>query len=224
MHSIFENLFGKIFSYIGTYFQCMSIDLSMCYRGVSWMNFPLCYSFLCFVLGINSCTLCLMIAEEWNFKLHNNILFISYLQSLNIYIYNVIQYMHVKSNHPPNIIKQIPKTIKNCLSQFYSNEEIFNESAPFYADKLNQSGYHQKFKYNPVKTKTHNKLNHKKNIIWFNPLFSRNVSKKIGKHFLNLLDKHLLQNHRLHKIFNRNSVKVRYSCTKNMKTIINNHN
>ena len=71
-----------------------------------------------------------MIAKEWNFKLHNNILFISYLQSLNIYIYNVIQYMHVKSNHPPNIIKQIPKTIKNCLSQFNSNEEIFNESAP----------------------------------------------------------------------------------------------
>ena len=196
----------------------------MCYRGVSWMNFPLCYSFLCFVLGINSCTLCLMIAEEWNFKLHNNILFISYLQSLTIYIYNVIQCMHVKSNHPPNIIKQIPKTIKNCLSQFYSNEEIFNESAPFYADKLNQSGYQQKFKYNPVKTKTHNKRNHKKNIIWFNPLFSRNVSTKIGKHFLNLLDKYLPQNHRLHKIFNRNSVKVSCSCTKNMKTIINNHN
>ena len=38
--------------------------------------------------------------------------------------------MHVKSNHPPNIIKQIPKTIKNCLSHFNSNEEIFNESAP----------------------------------------------------------------------------------------------
>ena len=54
--------------------------------------------------------------------------------------------MHVKFNHPPNIVKQIPKTIKNGLSQFNSNEEIFNESAPFYADKLNQSGYQQKFK------------------------------------------------------------------------------
>ena len=58
----------------------------------------------------------------------------------------------------------------------------------------------------------------------FNPRFNRNVSTKIGKYFLNLLDNHFPRNHRLHKIFNRNSVKVSYSCTKNMKTIINNHN
>ena len=54
---------------------------------------------------------------------------------------NIIQYIHVESNHPPNIIKQIPKTI-----------EIFNESAPFYEDKLHQSGYQQKLKYNPANT------------------------------------------------------------------------
>ena len=72
--------------------------------------------------------------------------------------------------------------------------------------------------------KTHNKRNHKRNIIWFNHPFSKNASTKISKYFLNLLDKHFPQNHRLHKIFNRNSVKVSYSCTKNMKTIINNHN
>ena len=40
---------------------------------------------------------------------------------------NIIQYIHVKSNHPPNTIKQIPKTIEKCLSQLSSNEEIFNE-------------------------------------------------------------------------------------------------
>ena len=49
---------------------------------------------------------------------------------------NIIQYIHVESNHPPNIIKQIPKTIEKCLSQLSSNEEIFNESAPFYEEKL----------------------------------------------------------------------------------------
>ena len=58
----------------------------------------------------------------------------------------------------------------------------------------------------------------------FNPRFNRNVSTKIGKYFLNLLDNHFPRNHHLQKIFNRNSVKVSYSCTKNMKTIINNHN
>ena len=59
---------------------------------------------------------------------------------------NIILYIHVESNHPPNIIKQIPKTIEKCLSQLSSNEEIFNESAPFYEDKLHQSGYQQKLK------------------------------------------------------------------------------
>ena len=116
---------------------------------------------------------------------------------------NIIQYIHVESNHPPNIIKQIPKTIEKRLSQLSSNEEIFNESAPFYEDKLHQSGYQQKLKYNPVNTKTHSKRNHKRNIIWFNPPFNRNVSTKIGKYFLNLLDKHFPRNHHLHKIFKR---------------------
>ena len=77
---------------------------------------------------------------------------------------NIIQYIHVESNHPPNIIKQIPKTIEKRLSQFSSNEDIFNESAPFYEDKLHQSGYQQKLKYNPVNTKTHNERNTKE--IW----------------------------------------------------------
>ena len=129
---------------------------------------------------------------------------------------NIIQYINVESNHPPNIIKPIPKTIRKRLSKLFSNEEIFNESAPFYEDKLHQSDYQQKLKYNPVNTKTHSKRNHKRNIIWFNPPFNRNVSKKIDKYFLNILDKHFHRNHRLHK--------VSYSGTKNMKTIINNHN
>ena len=43
---------------------------------------------------------------------------------------NIIQYIHIESNHPPNIIKQIPKTIEKRLSQLSSNEEIFNESEP----------------------------------------------------------------------------------------------
>ena len=51
-----------------------------------------------------------------------------------------IQYIHVESNRPLNISKQISKTIEKRLSQLSSNEEIFNESAPFYEDKLHQSG------------------------------------------------------------------------------------
>ena len=47
---------------------------------------------------------------------------------------------------------------------------------------------------------------------------------KVGHYFLKLLDKHFPRHHKLHKIFNRNTVKVSYSCTKNIKSIINCHN
>ena len=60
--------------------------------------------------------------------------------------------------------------------------------------------------------------------IWFNQPFSKTVSTKIGHYFLNLLDKLFPKNHKFHSIFNRNNVKVSYSCTRNMKSIIPNHN
>ena len=57
---------------------------------------------------------------------------------------NIIQCIHVESNHPPNIINQISKSIKERLSQLSSDEEILNESLSFYIDKQHQSYYQQK--------------------------------------------------------------------------------
>ena len=45
-----------------------------------------------------------------------------------------------------------------------------------------------------------------------------------AKRFLNLLDLHFPKQHRLYKIFNRNNVKVSYSCTENMSSFISSHN
>ena len=42
-----------------------------------------------------------------------------------------------------------------------------------------------------------------------------------GKVFLKLLKKHFPASHVLHKIFNKNTVKISYSC---MKTVISSHN
>ena len=39
-----------------------------------------------------------------------------------------------------------------------------------------------------------------------------------------LIDKHFTKNNPLTKIFNRNTLKIGYSCTKNMKAIIQGHN
>ena len=46
----------------------------------------------------------------------------------------------------------------------------------------------------------------------------------VGKYFLKLIDKHFKHDNILHKIFNRKTLKISYSCTKNIFQIINNHN
>ena len=66
--------------------------------------------------------------------------------------------------------------------------------------------------------------NRKRNIIWFNPPFCKSVETKVGQVFFNLMEKHFPESHRYHKIFNRNTVKVSYSCMDNMECIIKQHN
>ena len=63
-----------------------------------------------------------------------------------------------------------------------------------------------------------------RNIIWFNPSFTQNVKTNIGKIFLNLIKKHFPNHHRLHKIFNLNTIKLSYSCMSNMSSFIKQHN
>ena len=46
----------------------------------------------------------------------------------------------------------------------------------------------------------------------------------VAKTFLRLTNKHFPRSNKLNKIFNRNTVKVSYSCTENMANIIKGHN
>ena len=59
---------------------------------------------------------------------------------------------------------------------------------------------------------SHKRKSRKWNMLWFNPPFSEHVKK------------HFLLHHRLHKICNKNKVKVSYSCMPNMAAIISRHN
>ena len=68
------------------------------------------------------------------------------------------------------------------------------------------------------------KRNRKRNIIWFNPPFCKSVETKVGQIFFSLMQKHFPRNHRYHKIFNKNTVKVSYSCMDSMEYIIKQHN
>ena len=66
--------------------------------------------------------------------------------------------------------------------------------------------------------------NSKRKIIWFYTPFCKLANINVGKYFLRLIDKHFKQDHILHKIFNRKTLKISYSCTKNMSQIMNSHN
>ena len=61
-------------------------------------------------------------------------------------------------------------------------------------------------------------------LVWIVLTYSKNVVRKVSQHFLKLLAKHFPRQLKLQEIFYKNTVKVRYSCTKNIKSIINTHN
>ena len=66
--------------------------------------------------------------------------------------------------------------------------------------------------------------NRSRNIILFNPPFNKSESTNIAKIFLRLINTHFPKSHSLHKILNRNTVKVSYSCMRNMSKIHTRHN
>ena len=131
-------------------------------------------------------------------------------------------YVHKLSNHPPTIIKNIPAAINRRISALSSSEEIFNSVAPLYQQALKNAGYEYKMKYEPPeKTSKKPKRSRKKNnTLWWNPPFSANIKTRMGAKFLKLIDKHFPKSNPLHKVLNRNNVKISYRNAPNMKKII----
>ena len=100
---------------------------------------------------------------------------------------NQIKYINIDSNHPPATIKQLPLSSESRLSSLSSSEEIFNDSVTPYQDALNKSRYKHKLKYQANTDTGNNKKQRKRNIVWFNPPYSKNVKTNIGKLFINLI-------------------------------------
>ena len=134
-------------------------------------------------------------------------------------------YIHVSSDHPPFILKQFPMSIEKRLSSLSTPKEIFEETAPYYEQYLPNCGCKEKQNYrDPTPPNLITERKRQRNILWFNPPYSKTVKTKIGKFFLQLIKKHFPKEHKFHKIFNRNTLKLSYSCMPNIKTKINAHN
>ena len=119
-------------------------------------------------------------------------------------------YIHIQSDHPPSITKQLPRSIEKRLSQLSSSKDIFYETAPYYEQRLASCGYNEKLTYQQQGENIENikniRKNRKRNIIWFNPPYSKSLKTNIGKYFFRLLNKHFPPGHKLYKIFNKNTL------------------
>ena len=74
----------------------------------------------------------------------------------------------------------------------------------------------------PKNNDENQKHKRKRNRIWFNPPYTKNVKTNIGKTFLQLLSKHFPKGHQMHKIFNKYTVKISY--INNISSILSIHN
>ena len=135
-------------------------------------------------------------------------------------------YIHKQSNHPPHVSKQLPIGISKRLSEISSDKESFDSFKKDYQQALSKSGHHTTLEYSPPEPNIEPRVKkqRKRNIIWFTPPYSSALKTQFGKQFLNLIDKNFPVSNPLHKILNRKTIKLSYSCTPNMQTIIQGHN
>ena len=144
-------------------------------------------------------------------------------------------------------MKNLPKSIEIRLSNNSVNGETFKEAAGPYNAALKENGHNYTLKYmlnhnrrenskaNP-RTEAHHETEPKhtgcqkrgkntrtRKMTWFNPPFSVNVASNIGKNFFSLLNECFPKTSKLHKIINKNTIKLSYSCMANMKQKIDKH-
>ena len=89
------------------------------------------------------------------------------------------QLINLNSNHPSNIIKALPDNMSKRIYNISSDKATFK--APFHNDVLSASGYKENFTYQQDLLPS--KKVRQRKIIWFNPPYSVNVERNIGKTF-----------------------------------------
>ena len=96
-------------------------------------------------------------------------------------------YINKHSNHPPNILKELPKAANKRITDISCNQGIFDAAKSTYEQALRNSGCSEELKYKnkdgEEKTRNEEKRKRRRKIIWFNPPFSLNVKTNIGKLF-----------------------------------------
>ena len=134
-----------------------------------------------------------------------------------------VSYIFLVSSAKTSILRELPASINKRISTLSSDKQVFDDAVQTYQNALGHSNFSHKLEYMPHVTQQPRR-NRQRNIIWFNLPFSKNVKTNIARSFLKLVDTHFPISNKLHKISNRNTDKVSYSCTSNVKSIITSHN
>ena len=134
---------------------------------------------------------------------------------------NKLLYVNAKSNHPPTVIKEIPRMIEKRLSDLSYNEQEFDKVKSTYEEALTASGHQSKLQFQQPSPK---RKNRHRSVTWFCPPYSESAKTPIRKVFLQLLCKHFPPEHRYARIMNKNTIKMSYSCMPNMQNIMKQKN
>ena len=62
---------------------------------------------------------------------------------------NIPLYINVKSNHQPNIIKNLPESISRYINKLSSDKSVLDNSKDLYINTLSSSGFKDKIKFDP---------------------------------------------------------------------------
>ena len=103
----------------------------------------------------------------------------------------VLDYIHVKSSHPPSVVKQLPKMVNKRISDLSCDESAFNNAKVTYELALKYSGYKSEMKFDRQQSTRKN----------------RKTAEKLPK------------NHIFRKIFNLNTLKLSYSSMANLQSL-----
>ena len=122
-----------------------------------------------------------------------------------------------------SIIRQLPHSINKRINKLSCDKETFDAASPLYNDALKQSNFDTNLAYTQTQDNSQRR-NRQRNVIWYNPPYSKNVRTNVAQTFLKLIDKHFPPLNKLHKLFNRHTVRASYSCITNMKNVIRKHN
>ena len=85
-------------------------------------------------------------------------------------------YINKNSNHPTQVLKELPKTIIKRISTRSSSKEIFDNSKAIYKETLKKSGFQNRLSYQQNIIQNHDEhqeiKKRKGNVIWYNPPYS----------------------------------------------------